>query len=47
MSLEPAQGLSGPEAAADACVRAVVEPVVKKADGVRDSFQTRVTLTIQ
>jgi hypothetical protein len=47
VSLEPAQALGGPEAAADACVRAVVEPVMKKAEGVRDSFQTRVTLTIQ
>jgi len=43
----PAAGLAGPDAAADACVRAVVEPVLKKADGVKDSFQTRLTLTIQ
>jgi hypothetical protein len=47
VALEPAQGVAGPEAAADACVRAVVEPVMKKAEGVRDSFQTRVTLSIQ
>jgi hypothetical protein len=46
-SIEPAQGLAGADAAADTCVRAVIEPVVKKAEGVRDSFQTQVTLSIQ
>jgi hypothetical protein len=47
VAAEDASGLSGPAAAADACVRATVEPVLKKAEGVVDSFQTKLTLTIQ
>jgi hypothetical protein len=47
VSIDETKGLSGPDAAADSCVRAVVEPILKKAEGVRDSFATRLTLTIQ
>jgi hypothetical protein len=47
VAIESASGLTGPEAAADSCVRAVLEPVLKKAEGVRDTFATRLTLTIQ
>jgi hypothetical protein len=42
----PATGLSGPEAAADSCVRQVVEPALKGLKFV-DGFDTKVTLTIK
>jgi hypothetical protein len=44
--IAPATGLTGPEAAADACVRGVVEPALK---GVKlaDGFDTKVTITIR
>lgn len=42
-----ASGLSGPDAAADTCVHAAIDPALKKAEGVRDQFATRLTLTIQ
>ncbi len=44
--LEPAVGLVGPEAAADACVRKVVEPVLKTARAT-DAFNTKATITIK
>jgi hypothetical protein len=47
ISIDPANGLSGPDAAADSCVRAAIEPVLKKPEGVRESFATRLTVTIQ
>jgi hypothetical protein len=47
LSVDETEGLTGPDAAADSCVRAALEPVFKKAEGVRDSFATRLTLTIQ
>jgi hypothetical protein len=42
----PAAGLAGPEAAADACVRGVVEPALKGLKFV-DGFDTKVTITIK
>lgn len=47
VQMESASGLSGADAAADSCVRAAIEPALKKAEGVRDQFATRLTLTIQ
>jgi len=47
ISVDETEGLTGPDAAADSCVRAALEPIFKKAEGVRDSFATRLTLTIQ
>lgn len=44
--ITPATGLTGPEAAADACVRGVVEPAVKGLKLV-DGFDTKVTITIR
>jgi hypothetical protein len=44
--LGPAPGGSGPEAAADACVRQVVEPALKGLKYV-DGFDTKVTITIR
>jgi hypothetical protein len=41
-----AAGLAGPEAAADACVRQVVEPALKGLKFV-DGFDTKVTITIK
>jgi hypothetical protein len=37
----------GPEAAADQCVRAAVEPVLKALNTVRDAFTTRLTITVK
>jgi len=47
VQMDNASGATGPDAAADACVRAAIEPVLKKAEGVREQFATRLTLTIQ
>jgi hypothetical protein len=45
--LDPAApGLAGPEAAADACVRKVIEPLVK-AVKVSDAYSTKATITIK
>jgi hypothetical protein len=44
--IAPATGLTGPEAAADACVRGVVEPAMKGLKLV-DGFDTKVTITIR
>lgn len=38
---------AGPEANADACVRAAVEPAIKAVTGIRDSFATRLTITVK
>jgi hypothetical protein len=38
---------AGPEASADACMRAALEPVIKDVKGIRDSFTTRLTVTIK
>ncbi len=44
--LEPPATLAGPEAAADACVRKVVEPLLKGLK-VSDAFNTKATITIK
>lgn len=38
---------AGPDATADQCVRAAVEPALKALTGVRDSFSTRLTISIK
>ncbi|CAN5225695.1 hypothetical protein BH11MYX1_BH11MYX1_07000 [soil metagenome] len=37
----------GPEASADACVRAVVEPAIKDLKTLRDAFTSKLTVTIK
>lgn len=43
----PASMPAGPDASADACVRAAIEPVLKSLSGLRDSFSTRLTITVK
>ena len=38
---------AGPEATADQCVRAAVEPAIKDLKTVRDAFATKLTITIK
>ena len=38
---------AGPEAGADQCVRAAVEPAILGVTGIRDSFTTRLTITVK
>jgi hypothetical protein len=45
VKLDTASGLGGPEAAADACVRAIVEPAVKASP--RESLNSKVTVTLK
>jgi len=46
--IDPAVAMPpGPEANADLCVRAAVEPVIKAVTGIRDSFTTRLTITVK
>jgi hypothetical protein len=46
--LEPAVAMpAGPEATADQCVRAAVEPAIKDLKTVRDAFATKLTITIK
>lgn len=46
--MEPAAGVaSGPDTVADQCARAAVEPALKQLTTVRDSFATRLTITIK
>jgi hypothetical protein len=47
VALEDPDKATGPDADAAACVRAAIGPALKKAEGVRDSFTTRLVLTIQ
>lgn len=48
LKVEAAAGLPpGPEASADACVRAAVTPVLEDLKTVRESFTTRLTITIK
>jgi len=48
LKIDPAVALpAGPEASADGCVRAVVEPLFKDLKGVRDAFQTKLTITVK
>lgn len=43
----PAAGLAGPDAAADTCVRAAVDPALKALTTVRDAFATKLQITIK
>ncbi|HUS27377.1 MAG TPA: hypothetical protein VMZ53_02680 [Kofleriaceae bacterium] len=46
--LEPAVAMpAGPEATADQCVRAAVEPAIKGLATLRDAFATKLTITIK
>jgi hypothetical protein len=46
--IDPAAGTpAGPEANAEQCVRAAVEPVLTSLTGIRDSFQTRLTISVK
>ena len=46
--IEPATAMAaGPEASADQCVRAAVEPAIKAVTGIRDGFSTKLTITIK
>lgn len=46
--MEPAAGVApGPDTVADQCARAAVEPALKQLTTVRDSFATRLTMTIK
>ncbi|HEY5924250.1 MAG TPA: hypothetical protein VIV11_21380 [Kofleriaceae bacterium] len=38
---------AGPEASADQCVRAAVEPALKTLSGIRDSFATKLTISVK
>jgi hypothetical protein len=38
---------AGPDASADQCVRAAVEPALKNLTGIRDAFTTKVTITVK
>jgi hypothetical protein len=46
--IDPAVALpAGPDANADQCVRAAVEPALKAVAGIRDAFQTKLTITVK
>ena len=46
--IDPAVAMpAGPEASADQCVRAAVEPALKAVTGIRDSFATRLMITVK
>ena len=46
--VEPGAAMApGPEANADQCVRAAVEPALKGLSGIRDAFATKLTITIK
>ncbi len=46
--VDPAVAMpAGPEASADQCVRATVEPAIKSVSGIRDSFTTRLTIAVK
>jgi hypothetical protein len=48
IKIEPAPAQSaGPEASADQCVRAAVEPAIKGVSGLRDGFATKLTITVK
>jgi hypothetical protein len=38
---------AGPDQAADACVRAALEPAIKDLKTVRDAFTTKLTITVK
>ncbi|HTR52516.1 MAG TPA: hypothetical protein VMJ10_17500 [Kofleriaceae bacterium] len=43
----PATMPAGPDASADQCVRAAIEPVIKDLKTVRDAFQTKITIAVK
>jgi hypothetical protein len=46
--IDPAIAMpAGPEASADQCVRAAVEPALKAVAGIRDAFATKLTITVK
>jgi hypothetical protein len=45
--LEPGVPAAGPEGAADQCVRAAVEPALKALNTVRDTFATKLSITVK
>ena len=46
--IDPAIAMpAGPEASADQCVRAAVEPALKALTTVKDTFATKLTITVQ
>ena len=48
LKIDPAVTMpAGPEASADQCVRAAVEPAINALKTVRDSFQTRITIAVK
>jgi hypothetical protein len=48
LKLDPPAALPpGPDASADQCVRAAVEPVIKDLKTVRDAFQTKLTIAVK
>lgn len=47
MKVEPATAAAGPEGAAEQCVRATVEPVLKSMNTVRDAFATKLVITVK
>lgn len=48
VKVDPAIAMpAGPEASADQCVRAAVEPAIKGVSGIRDSFATKLTITVK
>ena len=49
MKIDPTPGLAAgsPEAAADQCVRAIVEPALKDLKTIRDAFTTKLTIAVK
>jgi hypothetical protein len=48
MKIDPAVTMpAGPDASADLCVRAAVEPALKDLKTVRDAFKTKLTITVK
>jgi hypothetical protein len=45
--IDPAVAVPGPDGAADQCVRAAVEPALKSLSGIRDSFQTKLAISVK
>ncbi|MDB4955527.1 MAG: hypothetical protein JWO36_3096 [Myxococcales bacterium] len=49
MKIDPTAGLAAgsPDAAADQCVRSVIEPAIKDLKTIRDAFATKLTITVK
>ena len=47
LKIEAATPTAGAEGAADACVRAAIEPVLKSINTVKDSFNTKLVITVK